>query len=563
MKDTEVTHRRGTWIDYARAPRQFLQDYFWIILKNVVGWILILAAWPIGLIVPGPGGIPIFLIGFAMVTFPGKRRLTARVLRGRRMQIQARVFTLVSGFVALAVPAIILGIIYVMYEEVFDQRGPGWLLSRDMAGIYLLIIAVTWLVARIALVLVNVVIKGIPKVRRRVRPWLRSHGINLLPPRRRRKKLGLSDAPDDQEILEFHERHHNRIRFLWATSKPWIRRAVALAITVLIFVWIIKPITRQWSELKDEILSTSVWRFVVASMMFAVFLLLFRAITWWRILIGLNHRLPVAAATRIWSVSELARYLPGVVWQVVGRVYMVRPYGVNALTSSTSQLVEIAIFLVANLIVAILFLVGFGASMQMESHGWYIAALVIVPLLLVLLHPKVFHGVIDAILRLMKKPPMPRRLSGRLLVGLLGWAMLGVLWQSLAVWVLLGQPQALALDISQLWLVAGAYCLAWSAGFMAFWAPGGIGVREVVLIATLKFALPDIAGRFAGDQSQYYAFLGFLSLMLRLWTVAGELLLTGIAYLCDLEGALRQPVTIEEKRPLMTEAASAGDIERP
>jgi len=35
-----------------------------------------------GPLVPGPGGLPLFLIGFGLITFPGKRRITAR---GRAM----------------------------------------------------------------------------------------------------------------------------------------------------------------------------------------------------------------------------------------------------------------------------------------------------------------------------------------------------------------------------------------------------------------------------------------------------------------------------------------------
>ncbi len=68
--------------------RWAFEDYFWFIIKNVAGWILIIAAWPVGLLVPGPGGIPLFLIGFAMITLPGKRKLTARVLRGRPLRLE-------------------------------------------------------------------------------------------------------------------------------------------------------------------------------------------------------------------------------------------------------------------------------------------------------------------------------------------------------------------------------------------------------------------------------------------------------------------------------------------
>ena len=41
------------------------------------------------------------------------------------------------------------------------------------------------------------------------------------------------------------------------------------------------------------------------------------------------------------------------------------------------------------------------------------------------------------------------------------------------------------------WVVAGAYCLAWCAGFLAFWAPGGIGVRELVFVTAMQVILPQ------------------------------------------------------------------------
>src|SRR5687767_15333894 len=36
----------------------------WFVVKNVIGWALIVSAFPLGALIPGPGGIPLFLIGF-------------------------------------------------------------------------------------------------------------------------------------------------------------------------------------------------------------------------------------------------------------------------------------------------------------------------------------------------------------------------------------------------------------------------------------------------------------------------------------------------------------------
>src|SRR3712207_2627477 len=84
---------------HGRAERagitSYFAGYFWFILKNVVGWIFILGSPVLGLAVPGPGGIPVFLIGFALVTFPGKRKLTSRVMRGRGLPLEAEIFTFI------------------------------------------------------------------------------------------------------------------------------------------------------------------------------------------------------------------------------------------------------------------------------------------------------------------------------------------------------------------------------------------------------------------------------------------------------------------------------------
>src|SRR5690349_15764771 len=80
---------------------RFFAGYAWLIVKNLIGWTFILVSPAIGFTLPGPGGIPLFLIGFALVTFPGKRQLTARVLRGTPMNLQGRRFDIIEIACAL------------------------------------------------------------------------------------------------------------------------------------------------------------------------------------------------------------------------------------------------------------------------------------------------------------------------------------------------------------------------------------------------------------------------------------------------------------------------------
>src|SRR6476620_8842475 len=123
--------------------QRFLASRYWLILKNVLGWTLILLAFVAGPLIPGPGGIPLFLIGFALISFRGKRRLTARVLRGKPIRFRRKQFMAAITVIALALAATVFAIARIRprwREAVFSH---GLLLTFCM---YLITMAAFWLV---------------------------------------------------------------------------------------------------------------------------------------------------------------------------------------------------------------------------------------------------------------------------------------------------------------------------------------------------------------------------------------------------------------------------------
>jgi len=527
-------------VELARAVHKFLQTYAWLILKNVIGWLLIMLSWPVGLAVPGPGGIPMFLIGFGLITFPGKRHLTARVLRGRAIDRTGRYFRRGVALVAVVLPTLVMA--YLFWADYlrtpYSARHGLVLFGAYMAGV-----TICFVCGLYSDRVFNRLILVAPLARRKIRPWLRRKGIDLLPPRRRRRRLiagGPMSREPDSEILEIDPRYGHRARHVWKRSLPWLKRALGVAITVAIFAYILRPVVRQWDQVRADVLKTDPSIFIIASAMFAAFLFLFRVVSWRRMLKGLGHKLPVAAATRIWSTSELARYLPGAIWQVVGRVYLVKPYGVSGSVCSTSQILELTVYLLANLLVAVGCLLWFGArpssGLGHDARMWLFVAMGLVPLLTLLLHPRIFYGIVNRVMHAIQKPAITQRPRGYKLFGLLGWAVVGLAWQSVAVFLLVRGP--LELEWSKLWAVAGSYCLAWCAGFLAFWAPGGLGVRELVFMTAMMLFLPQSVREHFTNPEALVGLLAFLSVLLRLWTVAGELLLASLAYAFDFRGAI-------------------------
>jgi hypothetical protein len=162
-----------------------LHAYGWGILKNLLGWSLIIAALLLGPL-PGPGGIPIFLIGFALVTFPGKRRLTARILRGIPLR-PGRWFVLSVAVLSLILPPLVFGVATLV------PASHAWLARQQPISktVYLsagvaapaLLLVLFLLLPR----MINILIRTAPRVRGMVRPFLRRWGIRLTPPRLKRR----------------------------------------------------------------------------------------------------------------------------------------------------------------------------------------------------------------------------------------------------------------------------------------------------------------------------------------------------------------------------------------
>jgi uncharacterized membrane protein YbhN (UPF0104 family) len=336
----------------------------------------------------------------------------------------------------------------------------------------------------------------------------------------------------------------------WKRAKPWLRPIASVLFMGAIFGWMIHKIAIHWNDVRGRAGMISIPNFIVAAFLFALFLFAFRSLVWRRILKRFGYRIPVAPAMRIWSSSELARYIPGVIWQVAGRVYLVKPYGVPGSVCAASQVLELVIFLLANILLGFGCLVFFGLRhIHGDARLWMYGLAVLVPLLALLLHPKIFYGLMNRVMAKLKKPPLTKQLAGAELTRLLIWNILGLLLQSVAVFLIVARP--LELHWAKWYVVTGAYCLAWCAGFLAVLNPGGLGVREAVFVAIMQFALPADVQHHFSNKAILISFLTFLSGLLRLWTIAGELILTGVAHALDHQGAIGMA-------PVITSNPAAG-----
>lgn len=206
---------------------------------------------------------------------------------------------------------------------------------------------------------------------------------------------------------------------------------------------------------------------------------------WRQVLHGLGVDVPAGPGARVFFTSQLGKYLPGSVWPALMQMEAGRAWGASRRTMLTANLVTILMNVCAGLVVACALLPAYDSSAL--SHYWW--ALLAIPFLLALLHPRAIPGLLDRVLSLLHRPPVGDHLDT-------GSVLRASIW-ALASWLGLGaQVGVLTVAVgpsaaSHFVLAIGAMALAYSLGVLFVPAPAGAGVREVVLVLVLGSVLPS------------------------------------------------------------------------
>ena len=179
------------------------------------------------------------------------------------------------------------------------------------------------------------------------------------------------------------------------------------------------------------------------------------------------------------AVGQAAKYLPGGLWPIVGRAGLARRLGVPLRVAGASLVMEALLIVAAAALLAPLVLAAAGAP------AWAGPAAVAALALAALAATRAGVAIRAARAVLARAaggtaPAIRLRPARRALaLYVAAWAVTG-----LALWL---TARALyAVPLADAPLYAGAYAVAWTAGFAVVFAPGGLGVREVVLVALLR-----------------------------------------------------------------------------
>ena len=259
-------------------------------------------------------------------------------------------------------------------------------------------------------------------------------------------------------------------------------RVLQWVLGIAIMALAVRSLAKNWDELRAQPLHWSIepgWILLSALVVWLMYALLIAA--WRRMLQGWGRGLDAWSAARIWTVSSLGKYLPGKVWAVAGMAVMAQRAGIGAgpATGSAVILQVLAIGTGA----AIVALTGWG-TLRAVYPGAEVGLVVLLAAAVASVGLLFWPALTDQLLRLAAPDAGPVRPPvGAVLFGIVANSVAWVGYGG-ALWLLargllpqtgLGLPPAIAV-----------FTASYLAGFLALFAPGGIGVREGLFILMLQ-----------------------------------------------------------------------------
>jgi uncharacterized membrane protein YbhN (UPF0104 family) len=222
----------------------------------------------------------------------------------------------------------------------------------------------------------------------------------------------------------------------------------------------------------------------------------------------------------VYAKSWLARYIPGKLAWIGGKILFGSRYGVGARVLAVTSIAEAGIQIVTALGLSFL-LFALGGELGRLGAGLRLFSVIAFCTMSIALVPPVFNAVVARVQALTaNEPPVDgHRLSLGAVIGVAALYVGIHLLSALPLFLLLKAVYPL-ISPGHVGYVTASFLLAGSLGTLAVFAPSGIGVREGVLIVLLGAVIPKEVTLLA-------------VLFLRLWAIAMDLAFYCVAALLD------------------------------
>lgn len=303
---------------------------------------------------------------------------------------------------------------------------------------------------------------------------------------------------------------------------PWIKRLLKYLLPAAILLFLARSIYTNWTQIREYPWQLDLPLLAAATLLGSAWFFL-RTWIWAQLVREMHRNLPYWPAFRVFMISEVARYVPGKIWQYVSRIYLAERYGTPPALTLTSALIELLLMMIASGAIAMANLSRLVPQFSQQYRPLFAAGLAIS---LILVHPRLLKMWSRLLAKFLRQEWVPFDVRYSHLVM--------ILMASLLTWVIAGL--GFSLFVEALTPEAGGhtvqlvtiYSASWLVGLLAVVVPAGVGVREGAMTMLLAAIMPQPTA-------------AVIAIAARLWVTLLEVLLLGAARLLIAGPPLSKP----------------------
>lgn len=266
-------------------------------------------------------------------------------------------------------------------------------------------------------------------------------------------------------------------------SKKRIKFYIQFLVIAAICYYFGKNIVANWSAIQDFN-----WRiqipYIVLTLLFGIVGFSLFPLGVRESLVLLSIKINYKTSFKLYFYSQMAKYLPGRFWILLGRVYLYDKEGIDKTNGSIGLLFEIMLQINGSLIVFFLSYLLFGDSQFPLKFLFFLGYLI---LSFTFLHPRIFGLVNDKLLNRFTKKVISDYSFGKMLKLQLLFI---VYWLVIGFSFYLFIQGVVKTDMANVGYFIGILPGAWAVGFLSFLTPAGLGVREGFMALLLKPYFP-------------------------------------------------------------------------
>ena len=295
------------------------------------------------------------------------------------------------------------------------------------------------------------------------------------------------------------------------TNSKIVTRVLATVVIIVSFTFLGKVLLQNWNVVKEYAFNFN-YLYLGLSLAFGTLGFIGYSVIWRQIIKQLDSSttLSVSSAIRIYSSSAITKYIPTSIVLYASRIYLTISAGVSKTISFISVFFEGILAIVGQLLFAAVFLIALpGVAVPLV-----VLTLVIGIWMAILFRSHHLKAIINFFARF-----TGRRLEGeniflplRAIIRIISLYFINALINGVGFYFLV--ISFLPSEVAALPMLMGIYIFSGVMGTLVFFVPGGLGIREGLLVALLSLSLP----------------LGVavvVALTSRVWTITLELLVFG------------------------------------